>query len=236
MHGLKSKLMKKKLVVLTGAGISAESGIQTFRGSNGLWGQFDIMEVASYKGWQKDPEKVLSFYNDRRKQLKEVKPNLGHILLANAEKLYDIHIITQNVDNLHERAGSTKILHLHGELTKIRSTKDPNLIFDIGYNELNKGDKCSDGSQLRPHIVWFGEDVPKMSEAIELVQQADILAIIGTSLNVYPAAGLLNYVSRHIPIYIIDPEEVKVQTNHEVCHIKENASIGVNEMLKKLLK
>ena len=228
-------MIKKKLVVLTGAGISAESGLRTFRDMGGLWEEYDIMEVASYEGWEQNPELVLKFYNDRRKQLKDVEPNQGHFALAEAEKYFDVHIITQNVDNLHERAGSNKILHLHGELTKVESTMDPTLIHDIGYTDLNLGDKCSKGFQLRPHIVWFGEAVPAMVEAIRITRQAEIIAIVGTSLNVYPAAGLLGYAPVSTPIYLIDPNEVSVQGRHKVHYIKENASVGVGKMLELLL-
>ena len=229
-------MVKKKLVILTGAGISAESGIRTFRDMGGLWEEYDVMEVASYDGWLQNPELVLKFYNDRRKQLKDAKPNQGHLSLAEAEKYFDVHIITQNVDNLHERAGSTKILHLHGELTKVESSVDSTLVHDIGYTELNLGDKCTKGSQLRPHIVWFGEPVPAMMEAIQITRQAEIFAVVGTSLNVYPAAGLLSYAPKSAPIYLIDPNEVAVQTRHNVHYIRENASVGVGKMLEMIMK
>lgn len=225
---------KKKLVVLTGAGISAESGIRTFRDMGGLWEEYDVMEVASYEGWLQNPELVLKFYNDRRKQLKDAQPNQGHIALAEAEKYFDVHIITQNVDNLHERAGSTKILHLHGELTKVESTADSSLVHDIGYTDLNIGDKCSKGSQLRPHIVWFGEPVPTMSMAVQIARQAEIFAVVGTSLNVYPAAGLVDYAPRSTPIYLVDPNDVAVQSRRNVIFIKEKASVGVTKMLEML--
>lgn len=229
-------MVRKKLVVLTGAGISAESGLRTFRDMGGLWEEYDIMEVASYEGWEQNPELVLKFYNDRRKQLKDAKPNQGHLDLAKAEEYFDVHIITQNVDNLHERAGSTKILHLHGELTKVESSVDSTLIHDIGYADINLGDKCSKGSQLRPHIVWFGEAVPAMVDAIRITRQAEIFAVVGTSLNVYPAAGLLSYAPVSTPIYLIDPNEVSVQTRHKVHFIQENASVGVGKMLEMLTK
>ncbi|NOU17065.1 MAG: NAD-dependent deacylase [Bacteroidales bacterium] len=225
-----------KLVVLTGAGISAESGIRTFRDMGGLWEEYDIMEVASYDGWVQNPDLVLNFYNDRRKQLKNAMPNRGHIALAEAEKYFDVHIITQNVDNLHERAGSTKILHLHGELTKVESTLDSSIVHDIGYTDLKLGDKCEKGSQLRPHIVWFGEPVPAMVDAMQITRQAEIFAIVGTSLNVYPAAGLLGYVSKNTPVYLIDPNDVTVQSRQTIHYIKENASVGVEKMLKLILK
>jgi NAD-dependent deacetylase len=227
-------MVKKKLVVLTGAGISAESGIRTFRDMGGLWEEYDVMEVASYDGWVRNPELVLKFYNDRRKQLKDALPNQGHIGLAEAEKFFDVHIITQNVDNLHERAGSTKILHLHGELTKVESSVDSSIVQDIGYTDLNLGDMCTKGSQLRPHIVWFGEPVPAMMEAIQITRQAEIFAVVGTSLNVYPAAGLLSYAPRTAQIYLIDPNEVTVQSGQNVHYIKEKASVGVGVMLELL--
>ena len=229
-------IIRKKLVVLTGAGISAESGIRTFRDMGGLWEEYDVMEVASYEGWLQNPELVLKFYNDRRKQLKDALPNRAHIALAEAEKYFDVHIITQNVDNLHERAGSTKILHLHGELTKVESSEDPSLVYDIGYNDLNIGDKCSKGHQLRPHIVWFGEAVPAMMDAIQIARQAEIFAVVGTSLNVYPAAGLLDYAPKGAPVYLVDPNEVAVQTRQKVHFIKEKASVGVEKMLDLLVK
>lgn len=193
----------KNIVVLTGAGISAESGIKTFRDSDGLWEGHDVMEVASIDGWYKNPSLVLDFYNKRRAQLKEVEPNQGHLLLAALEKDHDVTIITQNVDNLHERAGSKKVIHLHGELLKVRSTKNPHLIYDCT-EDCNIGDLCELGSQMRPHIVWFGEDVPLIHAAASLVSECDILIIIGTSLVVYPAAGLMSYAPDDAPIYYID--------------------------------
>ncbi len=195
----------KRLVILTGAGMSAESGIRTFRDSNGLWEEYDVMEVASIDGWHKNPELILRFYNERRKQMFSCEPNKGHLLLAELEKHFEVRIITQNIDNLHEKAGSSHVLHLHGELTKARSSIDPSLVYTIGNKEIHLGEKCAKGSQLRPHIVWFGEAVPAMDEAIPLVESADILCVIGTSLNVYPAAGLLNYASAGCPIFLIDP-------------------------------
>ena len=226
----------KKLVVLTGAGISAESGIRTFREMGGLWEEYDVMEVASIEGWNKNPELVQRFYNARRKQLFTVEPNLGHLALAQAEKDFEVHIITQNVDNLHERAGSTRITHLHGELTKAKSTGDPNLIYEIGDRELAMGDLCETGHQLRPHIVWFGEPVPMIPEAAEIAAQADIFAVVGTSLNVYPAAGLLDYAPMGIPIFLIDPHDVAVYSRRDVTFIKEPASTGVAKMLETLKK
>jgi NAD-dependent deacetylase len=222
----------KKLVVLTGAGISAESGIRTFRDMGGLWEEYDVMEVASPEAWRKNPELVQRFYNERRKQLFTVNPNQGHIALAEAEKDFDVHIITQNVDNLHERAGSTKVLHLHGELIKARSTVDPDLVYEIGNRELKMGDKCEKGSQLRPHIVWFGEAVPAIAEAAEIASKADLFAVVGTSLNVYPAAGLLDYAPRGIHIFLVDPNDVAVYSRFDVTFIKAPASTGVPKMLE----
>lgn len=224
----------KRLVILSGAGMSAESGIKTFRDMGGLWEQYDVTEVASPEAWRKNPELVLRFYNERRKQLMNCKPNAGHFGLARLEQNYDVHIITQNVDNLHEQAGSTKILHLHGELMKARSTTDPSLIYTLKQWELKLGDFCEKGSQLRPHIVWFGEDVPNMAKAIEIISKADIFAIIGTSLNVYPAAGLINYTKPEIPVYLIDPANVKVSTIQNINYIHQPASLGV-EILKNLI-
>lgn len=224
-------MTKQKLVVLTGAGISAESGIRTFRDMGGLWEEYDVMEVASPQAWENNPELVQKFYNERRKQLYEVSPNQGHIALAQAEKDYDVYIITQNVDDLHESAGSTKVLHLHGELKKSRSSIDPYLIYDIDRWELKMGQLCEKGSQLRPHIVWFGEAVPSMMDAIQLAKDADIFAVVGTSLNVYPAAGLIDYAPGKTPIYLVDPNDVPVKTWHEVVFIKEKSSTGVPKML-----
>jgi NAD-dependent deacetylase len=225
----------KKLVVLTGAGISAESGISTFRDTGGLWEQYAIEDVATLDGWVKDKALVTDFYNQRRKQLLQVEPNYGHIGLVELEKQFHVSIITQNVDNLHERAGSSSILHLHGELTKVRSEKYENLIYKLTPDkyEVKIGDLCEKGYQLRPHIVWFGEAVPMMEQAIQITEQADILVIIGTSLNVYPAAGLLHYTRTGIPVYLIDPNDVSV--NRENIHlIKKGASEGVKELIKLL--
>jgi NAD-dependent deacetylase len=199
----------KKLVVLTGAGISAESGIKTFRDAGGLWEGYNVMEVASPEGWRKNQKLVLDFYNQRRKQLHEVVPNLGHKILAELENDFDVHIITQNVDNLHEKAGSSKVLHLHGELLKVRSTRDESCVLDRE-TDLNIGDTDTNGFQLRPHIVWFGEEVPALEEAVSLTQQADYLVIIGTSMQIYPAAGLINYANATIPIFYIDPNPATI--------------------------
>lgn len=195
--------MKKKLVILSGAGMSAESGIKTFRDADGLWEGHDIMEVASPIGWNKNPELVLDFYNKRRAQLFEVQPNRGHEIIAELEDQFDIHVITQNVDDLHERAGSTKVLHLHGELLKVRSVANEKHILNWK-TDLNLGDTDKHGHQLRPHIVWFGEAVPAIDEAIDIVETADYLIVIGTSLQVYPAAGLMNYAKQNVPLYYID--------------------------------
>lgn len=229
-------MKKKKLVVLTGAGISAESGIKTFRDAGGLWEGHDVMEVASPEGWHKNKELVLDFYNQRRRQLQEVQPNLGHVTLAELEADFDVHIITQNVDNLHEQAGSTKVLHLHGELFKVRSTKNPEYIVDWK-NDLVLGDVDEDGNQLRPHIVWFGEAVPALEEAVAITQQADYFAVVGTSLQVYPAAGLLHYTNYNIPIFYIDPNPATIyDLSNPLEVIAMNATEGVPILREKLLK
>ena len=224
----------KKLVVLTGAGISAESGIKTFRDSGGLWEQHDVMDVASIDGWYRNPSLVLEFYNQRRKQLESAHPNRAHVLLAELEKDFDVQIITQNVDNLHERAGSRHVLHLHGELTKVRSSKSTAHVEDIGYREIHLGDLCSDGSQLRPHIVWFGEAVPLIEEAERLVSEADIFAVIGTSLNVYPAADLVTSLPQEARAFLIDPNTVARKLPKQFTVIKENATVGVERMIQLL--
>ncbi|HLN72346.1 MAG: SIR2 family NAD-dependent protein deacylase [Methylococcaceae bacterium] len=225
--------MKKHLVILSGAGMSQESGIRTFRDMGGLWEEYDVMEVATPEAWHRNPELVMKFYNDRRKQLYECQPNAGHTGLAELEKYFDVDIITQNIDDLHERAGSSRVLHLHGELKKARSSVDESLIYDIDGWELKFGQLCARGSQLRPHVVWFGEAVPAMEQAIPIVEKADILVVIGTSLNVYPAAGLVNYTKSGTPIYVIDPERPSAFIRN-VTFIQEKASKGV-ELLKELL-
>jgi len=228
--------MKKKLVILTGAGISAESGIKTFRDADGLWEGHDVMEVASPQGWHKNMELVLDFYNQRRKQLQHVVPNLGHQTLAELEADFDVHIITQNVDDLHERAGSTKVLHLHGELLKVRSTRNENYILDWT-SDLNLGDVDTSGNQLRPHIVWFGEAVPVLDEAIVITQQADYFAVIGTSLQVYPAAGLLHYTNKNVPVFYIDPKPIPIyDLANPLEVIPMNATEGVPYLREKLIK
>lgn len=227
--------MKKKLVVLTGAGISAESGIKTFRDSDGLWEGHNVMDVATPEGWDRNPALVLDFYNQRRKQLKEVQPNRGHQILVELEKDFDVYIITQNVDDLHERAGSSNILHLHGELLKVRSTKNPLYILDW-YEDLNFGDYDATKNQLRPHIVWFGEEVPALEEALQLTQNADYFAVIGTSLQVYPAAGLIDFAPRETPVFYIDPKPIKIPNlKNPLTIIPEMASKGVAYMKEKLL-
>lgn len=229
----------KRIVVLTGAGMSAESGISTFRDTGGLWEQYTIEDVATPEGFRRDPALVLSFYNERRKQLLQVSPNKGHELLAALEKTYQVDIITQNVDNLHERAGSTHILHLHGELTKVCSSYDPEnprYVRELSPTEyeIKIGDKAEDGSQLRPYIVWFGEAVPNISKAAELVSQADILVIIGTSMQVYPAAGLVHYAPAHTPIYLIDPHADEIPLSMPITLLKKGASEGIEAFIQLL--
>ena len=225
----------KKLVVLTGAGMSSESGIRTFRDSGGLWEEYEVTEVATPMAWVKNRDLVLRFYNERRQQLSLCKPNAGHLGLALLEKYFDVHIITQNIDDLHERALSTKILHLHGELTKARSTADISLIYSIGYKDIGSGDNCEKGSQLRPHIVWFGEEVPMMDEAVRITSEADIFVVVGSSLNVYPAAGLINYAPSLASVWLIDPKEVYIPANRKAEVIKEKASDGIAILTEKLL-
>lgn len=231
----------KKLVVLTGAGMSAESGISTFRDSGGLWEQYSVEEVATPEGYAANPKLVVDFYNARRKQLLEVVPNRGHKLLAGLERDFKVTVVTQNVDNLHERAGSTNVIHLHGELTKVTSSRNPNdprCIRELTPEqyEVKMGDLAADGTQLRPFIVWFGEAVPLIEKAVDEVMEADVFVIIGTSLNVYPAAGLLHYVRPGVPVYLIDPKEVAVPANRKVHVIRKGASEGMEELKKMLLK
>lgn len=228
--------MKKKLVALTGAGISAESGIKTFRDADGLWEGHNVMDVATPEGWQKNPELVLDFYNQRRRQLHEVQPNIGHQILAELETDFDVDIITQNVDNLHEKAGSSSVLHLHGELLKVRSTKNYNYILDW-HTDLNFGDVDDKGNQLRPHIVWFGEEVPALEYAVAIVEKADILIIIGTSLQVYPAASLMNFANPDIPIYYIDPKPAQIyDLPNDLKIIAATGSEGMKKVQKDLEK
>lgn len=221
---------KKKLVVLTGAGISAESGISTFRASDGLWENHAIEDVATPQGFAKNPALVLQFYNERRAKLDQVEPNEGHKILARLETFYDVTIITQNVDNLHERAGSSNILHVHGYLTKVRSTVDKTLIYDIGTKPIYIGDTCEKGSQLRPHIVWFNEDVPLIETAAAITANADIFVVVGTSMQVYPAAGLINYVPNYTPIYIIDPHKPTISNPKNIAFIEQIGSIGLAKL------
>ena len=230
----------KKLVVLSGAGISAESGISTFRDAGGLWDKYPVEQVATPEGYAANPELVIRFYNERRKQLLDVQPNEAHKIVAELERHFEVTVITQNIDNLHERAGSSHIIHLHGELTKVTSSYDPNnphYIQELTPEnfEVKMGDKAKDGSQLRPFIVWFGEAVPEI-ETIQYVQQTDVFVIIGTSLNVYPAAGLLHYVPRHAEVYLIDPKEVRVSSTHPVHVIQKGASKGMEELKELLVK
>ena len=232
----------KKIVVLTGAGVSAESGVSTFRDSDGLWENHKVEDVASIEGWYRNPSLVLDFYNARRAQLATVKPNAAHLAIAALEDEYKVTVVTQNVDNLHERAGSTKVVHLHGELTKVRPENCCNdrdgyseeTVFDIGTDAIALGDLAPNGAQLRPHIVWFGEAVPKIEQAIDAVKAADILLIVGTSLQVYPAAGLYRYAGMDTPIYIIDPKDVAVRDGR-LTHIKDVATKGM-EVFKNILK
>lgn len=235
--------MKKKIAVLTGAGVSAESGISTFRDSGGLWDNYNVEDVASIEGWYRNPGLVLDFYNTRRKELANAKPNAAHLAIADLEKDCDVTVITQNVDNLHERAGSTRIIHLHGELTKVRPEDSCNdrdgfseaKVFDNGYGEIHLGDLAPDGAQLRPHIVWFGEAVPKIGQAIDAVEAADILLIVGTSLQVYPAAGLYRYARADTPVYIIDPKDVPAQ-DRRITHIRDVATKGIETFMKLIGK
>ena len=230
---------KKRIAVLTGAGVSAESGLKTYRDNGGLWNGVDPMEVASVEGWQRNPGRVLDFYNVRRAELADSSPNDAHRMIAALEERYITDVITQNVDNLHERAGSTHVIHLHGELTKIRPEDSCNeydgysekYVIDIGYGQVNLGDKAPSGAQYRPHIVFFGEAVPKMERAIDIVSGADILLIVGTSLQVYPAAGLYRYASADTPIYIVDPAEMRL-SDRRITHIRKVASEGVRDFVE----
>jgi len=232
---------RKKIAVLTGAGVSAESGISTFRDSDGLWENHKVEDVASIEGWYRDRKVVLDFYNARRAQLAGVRPNAAHMAIASLESEYDVTVVTQNVDNLHERAGSTRIIHLHGELTKVRPENRCNdldgfseeTVFDIGYDAVHVGDMAPNGAQLRPHIVWFGEAVPKIDQAIDAVEAADIVLIVGTSLQVYPAAGLYRYAKMDSPIYIIDPKDVPVRDSR-ITHIKDVATRGMETFINIL--
>lgn len=225
----------KKLVVLSGAGISAESGVKTFRDDNGLWRSHRFEDVASPDAWRRDPELVLEFYNQRRKQLLEVHPNPAHHALVKLEQKFEVTIITQNVDDLHERAGSKNILHLHGEIRKSQSTADASLVYNIDGWELKLGDKCEKGSQLRPHVVWFGEPVDNIGKAVTITESADILLVIGTSLLVYPAAGLVHYVKHGNPVYLIDPNARPIAGIKNLMVIPEKAGKAIPELVEKLL-
>lgn len=226
----------KTLVVLTGAGMSADSGLSTFRDSGGLWEGFDIDEVATVHGWNKDPEKVLDFYNKRRSQAAKAQPNPGHMALAELENHFDVNIITQNVDDLHERAGSEKVLHLHGMLREARSSDNPEAVIDIGSKSINLGDEAEDGSQLRPNVIWFGEAVTSIEPASLIVSKADILLVIGTSLVVYPAAGLIDFAPAGIPRFIIDPNVPELVQASGWDHISETAGTGVPKLKKYLIE
>lgn len=226
--------MKRKLVVLTGAGVSQESGIKTFRDSDGLWENYPVEEVASIDGWYKNKELMLRFYNERRAQLETVEPNRAHKIIAELEEYFDVTVVTQNVDNLHERAGSTNIIHLHGELTKARGVDDDFTTYDIGYNPIALGDRSPSGAQLRPHIVWFGEAVPRLEDGAKAVSECDILLVVGTSLAVYPAASLVNYITNGRPIYLIDPKPIKVNYPH-YTQIEDVASSGMERFREIVL-
>jgi len=228
--------IEKKLVVLSGAGISAESGVATFRGSGGLWEGYDIQEVATPEAWEANYKRVLEFYNARRRNIAEVEPNMAHTLLAEMESWCDVRIVTQNIDNLHEQAGSTHVLHLHGEITKACSSNGKNHITEIGFDDIADGDVCLDGFQMRPFIVWFGENVPQIEYAAEVVRTADVLLIIGTSLEVYPAAGLVDFLESHVPIYVIDanPVQHKISAPNSVTHIARGGSEGMKEFVEIL--
>lgn len=230
----------KKIVVLTGAGMSAESGFSTFRDSGGLWEKYPVEQVATPEGWEENPDLVNDFYNGLRRQLVKAKPNEGHVLLAKLEEDYEVVVVTQNVDNLHERAGSSRVIHLHGDLMKMTSSRnpeDPQCIRTLRDDEVEvaHGAKAADGSLLRPCIVWFGEAVPKMEEAIAEARQADIFIVIGTSLNVYPAAGLINYVPRNAPIFVIDPKAVKISYSPRIHFLETTATKGMKELVEKFL-
>jgi NAD-dependent deacetylase len=227
---------KKRLVIFTGAGISAESGLKTFRDSGGLWEQYRIEDVATFDAWTNNTSLVLDFYNQRRKQVMEAKPNAAHQLIADLQNHFDVHVITQNIDDLHERAGSKKVLHLHGEIMKARSTADDNLVYPMKKAEIRLGELCEKGSQLRPHIVWFGEMVPEMEKAYLITEQADLFVVVGTSLNVYPAAGLLSYVNHNTPKWLVDPGEFNLDYIRNLRHIKQTAVNGAEELRKELEK
>lgn len=224
------------LVVLSGAGISAESGIPTFRDANGLWEGYDVIDVASPEGWSKNPKLVLDFYNQRRKVAANAQPNSGHKILAGLENDFDVTVITQNVDDLHERAGSSNVLHLHGKLSQARSTLDETLVYDVGSRPIELGDVCDKGSQLRPNIVWFGEMVPMIEAAMKVAQKADIFIVVGTSMAVYPAANLIDYVPYNNPIYVVDPKPIDIHIKSTITFVKEKATSGMETVAKELRK
>ena len=224
----------KKIVILTGAGISAESGLKTFRDSDGLWEGYNIEDVATPEAWQRNPQMVQQFYNERRKSVLEAQPNIAHIALARLEEQYDVTIITQNIDDLHERAGSTNVVHLHGVITRSQSSLNPNLTYPINGWEIKMGEVCELGSQLRAHVVWFGEAVPMIEKAAQICSEAEIFILVGTSLAVYPAAGLINYVPRHVTRYIIDPN-IPVSSGAGVVEMPFKATIGVPMLVKELM-
>tara|TARA_B110000263_G_scaffold39240_1_gene30887 strand:+ start:2751 stop:3431 length:681 start_codon:yes stop_codon:yes gene_type:complete len=225
----------KKIVVLTGAGMSAESGLKTFRDSDGLWENHNVYDVATPEAWERDPEMVLKFYNDRRKQVRVAEPNKAHVALGKLEQKYNVSIITQNIDDLHERAGSTHVIHLHGEVNKARSSVESGLVYELDHWEMKMGDTCEKGFQLRPHIVWFGEAVPMIEKAIPIVEMADVVMVIGTSLSVYPAAGLLNYATSSSQKYYIDPKGYEGDNHYPIEMIKETAGVGVPRLVDQLL-
>lgn len=227
-------MRKKKIVVFSGAGMSAESGIKTFRDTGGLWEEYKIEDVATYDAWERNRELVLDFYNQRRKQVMDAKPNEAHVLVAELQNHFDVQVITQNIDDLHERAGSKKVLHLHGEIMKGRSTAKNDLVFPLKHWEIKAGDVCEIGSQVRPHIVWFGEAVPEMDKATALAEEADIFITIGTSLNVYPAANLIHVVQNHIPKYLVDPGEFNLDYIKNLKVIKATAVEGMKVLMKNL--
>lgn len=235
LKAIANKGDRKLVLVLTGAGISAESGIPTFRDMGGTWEKYDIMEVATPEGWRKNPELVLDFYNQRRRDAAAVQPNEGHFALKRLEEKYLVVIITQNVDALHEKAGSTHIIHLHGELSKVRSTVDPNLVYEIGDKPIQLGDKCDKGSQLRPHIVWFHEDVPLINLAYDILPYGDIFMVVGTSLKVYPAAGLIDLIDPAVPKYVIDRSLPEVAKRKNLFLIEQPATVGVPQVVEELL-
>lgn len=227
-------MSKKRLVIFSGAGISAESGLKTFRDQGGLWEQYRIEDVATFEAWTSNMPLVIDFYNQRRKQVMEAKPNEAHKFIADLQKDFDVHVITQNIDDLHERAGSKKVIHLHGEIMKVRSSVDEKLVYPIKKSAIQIGELCDKGSQLRPHIVWFGEMVPEMENAYMIAEKADLFVVVGTSLNVYPAAGLLNYVSHNTPKWLVDPGEFNLDYIRNLHHIKQTAVNGVEELRKEL--